>query len=48
MENKKYKLTDEKIEVYGRTLYRIEALMSFGDVKRRSVGLWKFQHNRFM
>ena len=32
MENKKYKLTDETIEVEGKTLYRIEALKEFRDV----------------
>ena len=35
---KKYKLTDEKIEWYGRTLYRIIALISFGDVKEGDLG----------
>lgn len=29
----KFKLTSETINVYGRTLYRIEALISFSDVK---------------
>ena len=33
MENKKYKLTDETIDIEGKTLYRIEALKNFGDVK---------------
>lgn len=32
-EKKKYKLTDETIEVNGRTLYRIEATKDFGNVK---------------
>ena len=35
---KKYKLTDEKIEWYGRTLHRIIALMSFGNVKEGDLG----------
>lgn len=30
---KKYKLTDETIQHYGKTLYRIEALINFNDVK---------------
>lgn len=36
--NKKYKLTDETIEVYGRVLHRIEALCNFGDVTKGSLG----------
>lgn len=35
---KKYKLTEETINVYGRTLYRIEALRDFGDVKKGDKG----------
>ena len=35
---KKYKLTDETISVNGRTLYRIEALKDFGDVKKGDKG----------
>ena len=35
---KKYKLTDETINVYGRTLHRIEALKDFGDVKKGDKG----------
>ena len=35
---KKYKLTEETINVDGRTLYRIEALMDFGDVKKGDKG----------
>ena len=31
---KKYRLTDETINVMDRTLYRIEALKDFGDVKK--------------
>lgn len=30
---KKYKLTNETIEYGGKTLYRIEALIDFGNVK---------------
>lgn len=36
----KYKLTDEKIKYYGRTLYRIQALKDFGDVKVSDLGGW--------
>ena len=35
---KKYKLTEETINVNGRTLYRIEALKDFGDVKKGDKG----------
>lgn len=35
---KKYKLTDETIEVNGRILYRIEALKAFSDVKKGDKG----------
>ncbi len=35
---KKYKLTEETINVDGRTLYRIEALTYFGDVKQGDKG----------
>ena len=35
---KKYKLTDETMNIYGRTLYRIEALRDFNDVKRGDKG----------
>ncbi len=38
METKKYKLTEETINVDGRTLYRIEALTYFGDVKQGDKG----------
>ena len=31
----KYKLTEESINYFGRTLYRIEALKDFGIVKKR-------------
>lgn len=31
---KKYKLTDETIEVDGKTLYRIEALKDFSYIKK--------------
>ena len=35
---KKYKLTDETIEVDGKTLYRIEALKNFSDIKKGNKG----------
>ena len=35
---KKYKLTEETINVDGRTLYRIEALKDFGNVKKGDKG----------
>ena len=38
METKKYKLTDETMTIYGRTLYRIEALRDFNDVKKGDKG----------
>ena len=38
MENKKYKLTDETIEVEGKALYRIEALKDFGEIKKGDKG----------
>ena len=38
MENKKYKLTDETIDVKGKTLYRIEALKDFGEIKNGDKG----------
>ena len=38
METKKYKLTDETKNIYGRTLYRIEALKDFSDVKKGDKG----------
>lgn len=40
---KKYRLTDEKREWCGRTLYRIEALKDFANVKKviKVVGLKK-------
>ena len=36
---KKYKLTDETIEVNGKTLYRIEALKDFSNVKKKTKGV---------
>jgi predicted acyltransferase (DUF342 family) len=36
----KYKLTDETIKHNGRTLYRIQALKDFGDVKAGDLGGW--------
>ena len=38
MEELKYKLTEETIVVYNKTLYRIEALKDFGDVKKGDKG----------
>ena len=38
MGTKKYKLTEETINVEGTTLYRIEALRDFGDVKKGNKG----------
>ena len=38
MENKKYKLTDETIEVEGKALYRIEALKDFCEIKKGDKG----------
>lgn len=35
---KKYILTEETREVYGRTLYRVKALKDFGDVKEGDLG----------
>ena len=35
---KKYKLTEETINVNGRTLYRIEALKDFNDIKKGDKG----------
>ena len=35
---KKYKLTEETINVNGKTLHRIEALRDFGDVKKGNKG----------
>ena len=35
---KKYKLTDESITIYGRRLYRIEALIDFSDVEKGDKG----------
>ena len=35
---KKYKLTDETIEVEGKTLYRIEALKDFCEIKNGDKG----------
>lgn len=35
---KKYELTDESIEMFGRKLYRIKAVRSFGDVEEGTLG----------
>ena len=37
MENK-YKLTEESISYFGKTLYRIEALKDFANVKKGDKG----------
>ena len=37
---KKYILTDEKKEFLGTTIYRIQAVRSFGDVKEGEKGGW--------
>lgn len=38
MNEKKYELTEETIEVCGITLYRIKALRDFADIKKGDVG----------
>ena len=38
METKKYKLTEETINVNCKTLHRIEALKNFGNVKKGDKG----------
>ena len=38
MMEKKYKLTDETIQHHGKTLYRIEALRDFGNIKKGDRG----------
>ena len=40
MEEKKYILTEETKELFGRTLYRIEAARDFSDVKKGDKGGW--------
>ncbi|MGN0149316.1 MAG: hypothetical protein ACI4C7_03600, partial [Clostridia bacterium] len=35
---KKYELTSETIEVHGRALFRIKALISFADVSKGDLG----------
>ena len=46
MENKKYKLTNETIKVYDKTLYRIEALKDFSDMcKGDKGGFIEDEHN---
>ena len=42
---KKYKLTDETMHIYGRTLYRIEAVKEFADVKKGDKGGWVESEN---
>ena len=38
--NRKYELTDETKEVFGKTLHRIRALKAFGDVEAGELGGW--------
>lgn len=38
MEANKYRLTDETIELNGKTFYRIQALKDFSNVKKGSLG----------
>ena len=35
---RKYELTDETIQINGKTLHRIKALKDFGDVKKGDIG----------
>ena len=37
---RKYVLTNERIGINGRTLYRIQAVRSFGDVEKGEQGGW--------
>lgn len=37
---KKYELTSETKVVFGKTLYRIRALLSFGNVEPGTLGGW--------
>ena len=39
-EEKKYQLTNETRNYYGKTLYRIQAIKDFGDVKAGDKGGW--------
>lgn len=43
--NKKYELTDECINFYGRKLYRIKALVDFYDVKSGDLGGYVESYN---
>ena len=38
--NRKYELTNETKEVFGKTLHRIRALKAFGDVEAGELGGW--------
>ena len=38
MANKKFELTNETINFFGKTLFRIKALMDFGDVETGELG----------
>ena len=40
MENKKFELTEETLELYGHTLYRIKALKDFSVVHKGDLGGW--------
>ena len=42
---KKYKLTEETLKVYDKTLYRIEAVKEFADVKKGDKGGWVESEN---
>ena len=37
---KKYKLTEETLKIYGHVLHRIMALRDFGDVRKGDIGGW--------
>lgn len=37
---KKYKLTEETLKIYGHVLHRIMALRDFGDVRKCDIGGW--------
>jgi len=41
----KYKLTEEKRDVYGRTLFQIEATASFGSIDKGDKGGWIEKEN---
>ena len=37
---KKYKLTEETLEIYGHVLHRIMALRDFGNARKGDIGGW--------